>query len=83
LVLSLIGPGSVLVGAARPAFTIATMAPAILSRNASMSAALRPETASSFALAIPATESPFASAWASSSFIVAYGYLGCPFSGGR
>ena len=58
------------------------MAPEILSRNALISASLLPETATSFAIATCATDSLFASAWASSSFIVAYGYFGWPFFGG-
>jgi hypothetical protein len=82
LVLSLIGPGSVAGGAARPDLTMLTIAVEILSRNAAISASLLPETATSFAMAISATESLLFSACACSSFIVAYGYFGWPFFGG-
>ena len=81
LVLSLIGPGSVLVGAASPDFTMFTMAVEILSRNALISASVFPETDTSLAIAICAMVRLFFTACACRSFIVAYGYLGWPFLG--
>ena len=50
--------------------------------KALISASLLPETATSFAITTCAIDSLFFSACASSSFIVAYGYFGCPFFGG-
>ena len=50
--------------------------------KALISASLLPETATSFAITTCAIESLFFSACACSSFIVAYGYFGCPFFGG-
>ena len=56
LVFSLIGPGRVEVGAARPVFTVARIAPRILSRWALTSASLLPETDVSLAIASCASE---------------------------
>ena len=59
-----------------------TIAVVTLSMNALISASVLPETATSLAIATCAIESLFCSACASSSFIVEYGYFGCPFFGG-
>src|SRR5208282_3632440 len=47
---SLIGPGKTPSFTERPDFTVASIAPAILSRNALISTSLLPDTASSFAI---------------------------------
>ena len=59
-----------------------TIAVVTLSMNALISASVLPDTATSLAIATCAIESLFCSACASSSFIVEYGYFGCPFLGG-
>ena len=69
-------------GALNPDLTMATMAPAILSMKALISASLLPETATSFAITSCAIDSLSFSACANSSFMVEYGYFGCPFLGG-
>jgi hypothetical protein len=76
------GPGSVAVGAFSPDLTMLTIAVPILSMKALTSASLLPETATSFAMTTCATESLLLPACACSSFIVEYGYFGCPFFGG-
>ena len=68
---SLIGPGSTPSLTARPDFTVASIAPAILSRKALISSSVLPETATSFAMITWAIESLFFSACWRSSFIVA------------
>ena len=59
---SLIGPGSTPSLTARPAFTVASMAPAILSRNALICSSVLPDTATSLAMITWAIESLFFSA---------------------
>ena len=76
------GPGSVPGGAFNPALTMFTIAVWILSMKALTSASLFPETATSLAIAACAIDSVFCSACASNSFMVEYGYFGCPFFGG-
>jgi hypothetical protein len=66
----LIGPGSVAVGAASPVFTVARIAPTILSRKAFISASLRPEIDISLAIASCASEILSRLVWASASAMV-------------
>ncbi len=65
-----------------PVSTMLTMAVVTLSMKALISASVRPETETSLAMATWATESLFRAQWASSSFIVEYGYFGWLFLGG-
>ena len=68
---SLIGPGRTPSFIDRPDFTVASIAPAILSRNALISSSVLPDTATSFAMITCAIERLFFSACCRSSFIVA------------
>src|SRR5947209_6555552 len=79
---SLIGPGRTPSFTARPDFTVASIAPVILSRNSLTWSSVFPDTATSFAIMTLAMERLFFSAWPRSSFIVEYGYFGWPFFGG-
>ena len=68
---SLMGPGRTPSLTARPDFTVASIAPAILSRNALICSSVLPDTATSFAMMTCAIERLFFSACWRSSFIVA------------
>ena len=68
---NLMGPGSTPSLMERPDFTVASIAPAILSRNALTSCSLLPDTATSLAMITCAIERLFFSACWRNSFIVA------------
>ena len=68
---SLIGPGRTSSLTERPDLTVASIAPAILSRKALICSSLLPDTATSFAMTTSAIDRLFFSACCRSSFIVA------------
>ena len=82
MVFSLTGPGSTPSGALSPDFTMATIAPVILSTKAYTSSSLLPEIDVSLARMTCAIDRLFFSACCRNSFIVANGYFGGFFFGG-
>ena len=76
------GPGKTPSGALSPDFTMATIAPVILSTNAKISSWLLPEIDISLASMICAIDILLVSACWRSSFIVLNGYFGGFFLGG-